>query len=159
MSNFRAVGYPVFHDDQHGTAIIVSARCSTGGTGGKRLDQIRMVVERRGSSPGLSAPHGGAVGVPKANITLVEVHGVVYAGVDGHESNAGRDGGGHRGSTLRCRARADVSTGFRRRCIKEDMVRAGGAPVDFCQANPDPEIPTRPPEALPGCINGTGRSD
>jgi len=157
---------PVFHDDQHGTAIIVSAALLNGlELVGKRLDQIRMVVCGAGAAGLSCARMAVLLGVPKANITLVDVHGVVYRGRKTGmnpmlEEMAVVDTAAR---TLADAVRgADVFYGLSAaNVLKEDMVRSmAERPLIFAMANPDPEISYEAARsARPDAIIGTGRSD
>src|SRR3569623_1316402 len=72
---------PVFHDDQHGTAIISGAALLNGAElAGKRLEDMRIVVSGAGASAIACAEFYVSLGVPRAHITLIDSVGVIYAG-------------------------------------------------------------------------------
>jgi len=75
----KTMKIPVFHDDQHGTAIITGAALVNAvELTGKRLDQIKVVVNGAGASGIATAEHYVCMGVKRENITLVDTKGVVY---------------------------------------------------------------------------------
>src|SRR5208282_5209090 len=77
----KTMKIPVFHDDQHGTAIITGAALLNAvELAGKRLDQIKVVVNGAGASGIATAEHYVCMGVKRENITLVDTKGVVYKG-------------------------------------------------------------------------------
>ncbi len=72
---------PVFHDDQHGTAIILGAALLNSlEIAGKRLDQIKVVFCGAGAAAIASANHLVKIGVPRGHIWMCDVHGLVYTG-------------------------------------------------------------------------------
>src|SRR5690349_24493868 len=77
----KTMKIPVFHDDQHGTAIISGAALANAvELTGKRLDQIKVVVNGAGASAISCAEHYISLGVKRDNISLVDTKGVVYKG-------------------------------------------------------------------------------
>src|SRR3954447_16297261 len=77
------MGIPVFHDDQHGTAIISGAALLNGAEiVGKRLADLKIVVSGAGASAIACATFYVSLGVPVGNITMVDSLGVIYAGRD-----------------------------------------------------------------------------
>ena len=74
---------PVFHDDQHGTAIIVAAAIRNGLTlQGKRLEDARLVTSGAGAAALACVDLLVTMGLPAANVTLTDIKGVVHAGRD-----------------------------------------------------------------------------
>src|SRR5256714_6823067 len=72
---------PVFHDDQHGTAIIVGAAVLNGlKVVGKRIDEVKLVVSGAGAAALACLDLLVRMGMPIANITVTDIHGVVYKG-------------------------------------------------------------------------------
>src|SRR3954466_9561036 len=72
---------PVFHDDQHGTAIISGAALLNAvKVNGKKLSDLRVVVSGAGAAAVMTAEFYVRLGVPRANITLTDLYGVVYPG-------------------------------------------------------------------------------
>ena len=77
------MGIPVFHDDQHGTAIIVAAAVCNGlMLQGKRLEDIRLVTSGAGAAALACVDLLVAMGLPAGNVTLTDVKGVVWQGRD-----------------------------------------------------------------------------
>src|SRR6201994_2876136 len=77
----KTMKIPVFHDDQHGTAIISGAALANAvELTGKRLDQIKVVVNGAGASGIACAEHYICMGVKRENVTMVDTKGVIYKG-------------------------------------------------------------------------------
>ena len=77
----KTMHIPVFHDDQHGTAIISGAALVNAvELTGKRMDQIKVVVNGAGASGIACAEHYICLGVKRENITMVDTKGVIYKG-------------------------------------------------------------------------------
>ncbi len=158
-----ALDIPVFHDDQHGTAIIVGAALLNGlELVGKRIDEIKLVVCGAGAAGIACAKMAMLLGVKKENIVLVDAKGVVYKGraMDPHKEAFAVD--------TNARTLADVMNGAdvfyglsTANVLTVDMVkRMAEKPLIFAMANPDPEIRYElAKEARPDAIIGTGRSD
>jgi len=157
---------PVFHDDQHGTAIISSAGLANAlEIVGKKHSEIRLVISGAGASAISCAELAIRWGVKRENIMLVDTKGVVYKGrKEGmnkyKEMLAGADKG-HR--TLADAVQgADVFYGLSvANVLTPEMVKTMAAdPIIFAMANPDPEIkPELAKEARKDVIIATGRSD
>ena len=72
---------PVFHDDQHGTAIILGAALLNAlEISGKKIDEIKIVFSGAGAAAIASASHFVKIGVPKEHIWLCDIKGLVYKG-------------------------------------------------------------------------------
>ena len=156
---------PVFHDDQHGTAIIFSAALANVlELIGKKHAEIKMVVCGAGAAGISCAKMAVLWGVKKENITMVDIKGVVYKGrTDGmnkymEEFAVDTD---HR--TLADAVRGcDVFLGLSAaNVLTPDMVKSmANDPIVFALANPDPEIkPELAKAAREDIILATGRSD
>jgi len=155
---------PVFHDDQHGTAIIITAGLKNAlELQGKRFEDIRVVCLGAGAA-GIAAMHMLiAMGTPKQNILLCDRNGVVHAGRDDLNEHKRFFAAKHSERTLaEAMQGADVCIGVSGpNLISTDMVKSmADKPVLFALSNPDPEI--NPADALAtrdDLIMGTGRSD
>jgi malate dehydrogenase (oxaloacetate-decarboxylating)(NADP+) len=156
---------PVFHDDQHGTAIITGAALLNAlEVVGKRLGDVRMVISGAGASAIASAAFFTRLGMPQEHITLVDTKGVIYAGrVDGMNPYKARYAIRTPARTLAdAMAGADVFIGLSAAGIVSPQMLHTMAPrpIVFALANPDPEIGYD--EALaarPDAVVATGRSD
>jgi malate dehydrogenase (oxaloacetate-decarboxylating)(NADP+) len=157
---------PVFHDDQHGTAIISSAALANSlEIIGKKHNEIRMVISGAGASAISCAELAIRWGVKRENIMLVDTKGVVYKGrkegMNQYKEKLAVDDKGHR--TLADAVRgADVFYGLSvANVLSPEMVKSmAPRPIIFAMANPDPEIKYElAKEAVPDSIVATGRSD
>jgi malate dehydrogenase (oxaloacetate-decarboxylating)(NADP+) len=159
----RRLDIPVFHDDQHGTAIIAGAGLLNAlELVRKRIDQVRVVFSGAGAAGFACAKYFLRLGVAPANLVLSDIQGVVYRGRgDGNylEEVAAN-------TTARTLAEAlegaDVFVGLSAaRLLTPDMLRSMRRdPIVFALANPVPEIDY--PLAVrtrPDVIMATGRSD
>ena len=156
---------PVFHDDQHGTAIISSAALlNTLELIGKRIDEIKIVVSGAGASAIACSELMIRMGVRREHVTLVDTRGVVYKGrTEGMNKYKERLAGDTECRTLAEAVRgADVFYGLSvKDILKPEMVKTmAERPLIFAMANPDPEIRYEvAKEARPDAIVATGRSD
>jgi len=156
---------PVFHDDQHGTAVIVGAALLNGlELAGKRMDHAKMVVLGAGASAIASTALAVKLGMSRDNITLVDSKGVVYAGrTEGMNHYKARFARETDARTLAdVMHGADVFLGLSGAdLVSPAMVASmGPCPVILAMANPDPEISYKLAKATrPDAIVGTGRSD
>ena len=162
----KMLDIPVFHDDQHGTAIISSAGLASAlEIVGKKHIEIRLVISGAGASAISCAELAISWGVKRENIMLVDTRGVVYKGraegMNKYKERLAVDDKGHR--TLADAVRdADVFYGLSvANVLTPDMVKSmAGDPIIFAMANPDPEIrPELAHEARKDVIIATGRSD
>jgi malate dehydrogenase (oxaloacetate-decarboxylating)(NADP+) len=156
---------PVFHDDQHGTAIITAAglinACMLTG---RDFRDVRVVVNGAGAAAIACTELIKAMGVPHDNVLMCDRTGVIY---QGREDGMDQWKSAHAASTDRRTLTealdgADIFLGLSAAgALKPDMVMKMAAnPIIFAMANPDPEI--SPPDAKaarPDAIIATGRSD
>ncbi len=156
---------PVFHDDQHGTAIISSAGLANAlEIVGKRHDEIRIVISGAGASAISCAELAIRWGVKRENIMLCDSKGVVYKGrKEGMNKYKERFLVETDCRTLAEAIRgADVFYGLSvANVMTPEMVKSMAKdPIIFAMANPDPEInPDLAKEARKDLIIATGRSD
>ena len=156
---------PVFHDDQHGTAIISGAALLNAvELVAKPLDKLRVVVSGAGASAIACAKFYLSLGVKRENLILVDTKGVVYegrsAGMNKYKAQFA--------TSLKARTLAEAMVGADvflgcsvAGLVSKEMVRAmADRPIVFALANPNPEI-TYPDakEARQDAIMATGRSD
>ena len=156
---------PVFHDDQHGTAIISSAGLANAlEIVGKKHEEIRIVISGAGASAISCAELAIKWGVKRENIMLCDSRGVVYKGrTEGMNKYKERFLVETDARTLSDAVRgADVFYGLSvANVMTPDMVKSMAKdPIIFAMANPDPEIrPELAKEARNDVIIATGRSD
>jgi malate dehydrogenase (oxaloacetate-decarboxylating)(NADP+) len=157
---------PVFHDDQHGTAIISSAGLANAlEIVGKKHEDIRLVISGAGASAISCAELAIRWGVKRENIMLVDTKGVVYkgrtVGMNKYKDRLAVDDKGQR-TLLDAVQGADVFYGLSvANVLTPEMVKTmADDPIIFAMANPDPEIkPELAREARSDVIIATGRSD
>jgi len=161
----KMLDIPVFHDDQHGTAIISSAALANSlELIGKKHDEIRMVISGAGASAISCAELAIRWGVKRENIMLCDSKGVVYKGrTEGLNKYKDRFLVETDARTLSDALRgADVFYGLSvANVLTPEMIKSMAQdPIVFAMANPDPEIkPELAKEARKDVIIATGRSD
>ncbi len=161
----KTMKIPVFHDDQHGTAIITGAALLNAlEIVGKDIAKVRVVFNGAGAAGISTAQHYVRLGVKHDNIIFCDTKGVVYQG---------RKEGMNKYKDLfapvtDCRTLADAMKGADvfvglsvKGAVTQDMVRSMAAdPIVFAMANPDPEITYEDAKACRSdIIMATGRSD
>ena len=156
---------PVFHDDQHGTAIISGAALLNAlDLQGKKIDRVRVVVSGAGASAIACTNFWVTMGVKAQNVLMVDTKGVLYKGrADGmNEWKAPYV------QDTRCRTLADALEGADvflggsvKGLVTAQMLKTmAKKPIIFALANPDPEISyDEACAARPDAIVATGRSD
>ncbi|RJF93596.1 NADP-dependent malic enzyme [Sphingomonas cavernae] len=156
---------PVFHDDQHGTAIITAAGVINAcHLTGRSLKDVRVVVNGAGAAAIACTELIKSMGVPHDHVIMCDRSGVIY---QGREASMDQWKSAH---AVKTNARsltealvgADIFLGLSAAgALKPEMVKdMAPSPIIFAMANPDPEI--TPPEAKaarPDAIVATGRSD
>lgn len=161
----KTMNIPVFHDDQHGTAIISSAALINAlELVGKKIEDIRIVVNGAGASANSCAKLAIALGVKPNNMIMCDTKGVIYKGrVEGMNPYKALFAADTPFRTLEEAAKgADVLFGLSAKgAFTADMVRSMAPnPIIFAMANPDPEITPDEAQAARGdVIIATGRSD
>ena len=161
----KTMKIPVFHDDQHGTAIISGAGMLNAlEIGGKKIDQVKVVFNGAGAAAISCAAHYVRLGVRLENIVMCDTKGVIYEGRTEHmNAYKARFANKTKARTLQeALVGADVFFGLSSGgCVTQDMVRGmAPSPVIFALANPDPEISYEDAmSARPDAIVATGRSD
>jgi malate dehydrogenase (oxaloacetate-decarboxylating)(NADP+) len=161
----KTMKIPVFHDDQHGTAIISGAALVNAiELVGKKIGEVKIVVNGAGASGIACAEHYISLGAKRGNITMVDTKGVIYKG-----RTAGMNAFKERFAyetdkrTLEdaCQG-ADVLLGLSAKGAFTPEIIASLAPdpIVFAMANPDPEITYDEARAVrDDIIMATGRSD
>ena len=160
----KILDIPVFHDDQHGTAIITTAALLNAlDISKKSIKKIKVVVNGAGASAIACTNLFKKIGVPYKNIVMLDSKGVLYKGRD----NLNKWKSEHAIITRKRRLEeviegADVFLGLSSKSIlSKKMVKSMSKnPIIFACANPDPEItPEEVEEVRKDAIVATGRSD
>ena len=161
----HSMSIPVFHDDQHGTAIISGAALLNAlELVDKKIDAVRLVINGAGAAGIACARFYISLGVRPENLILCDSVGVVYhgreRGMNPYKESLAAD---TEARTLAdAIAGADVFVGLSvADCVTPEMVRSmAERPILFAMANPDPEISYEAAlAARPDAIVATGRSD
>jgi malate dehydrogenase (oxaloacetate-decarboxylating)(NADP+) len=156
---------PVFHDDQHGTAITVGAAVYNGlKVVNKKIEEAKLVASGAGAAALACLELLVKMGMPRANITVTDIKGVVYKGrreeMDPDKELFAKE---TRARTLDdVIAGADIFLGLSAGgVLKPEMVKKmAQRPLILALANPEPEIlPELAKAARPDCVIATGRSD
>ncbi len=160
----ETVGIPVFHDDQHGTAIISGAALLNALLLVKKdLAKVKIVFAGAGAAAIATAEHYVRLGVRRENIVMCDHKGVIYKGRDGLDEFKQRFAIETKARTLADALQgADVFVGLSvAGIVTGDMLQGmTKKPVIFALANPTPEImPDEAKKARPDAIVATGRSD
>ncbi|MEM6664899.1 MAG: NADP-dependent malic enzyme [Pseudomonadota bacterium] len=155
---------PVFHDDQHGTAIISAAGLINAlDLTGKDMKDIKMVCNGAGAAGIACVALAKAMGVPNDNVLMLDSKGVIYKGRDRVDQWKSAHAAETSDRTLEDAMRgADVVLGLSvKGAFTPDMIRSMAKnPIIFAMANPDPEItPEEVAEIRNDAIMATGRSD
>jgi malate dehydrogenase (oxaloacetate-decarboxylating)(NADP+) len=161
----RRMKIPVFHDDQHGTAIISAAAFLNAlEITGRKLDNVKVVFSGAGAAAVACANLYISFGLDRNNVLMVDRKGVIYKGrTEGMNEYKEAFAVETKARTLAdALVGADVFVGLSEKGILTgEMVKTMAKdPIIFAMANPDPEI--TPEEALaarPDAIMATGRSD
>jgi malate dehydrogenase (oxaloacetate-decarboxylating)(NADP+) len=161
----KIMNIPVFHDDQHGTAIISAAGMLNAlEIVGKDVGKCKIVINGAGAAGIACANLAITMGIDKNNVILCDTKGVIYKGrIAGMNEYKERLAADTDARTLADAMKdADIFFGVSAKgALTDDMLRSMAKdPIVFAMANPDPEI--TPPEAKAvrdDVIIGTGRSD
>ncbi len=156
---------PIFHDDQHGTAIVSAAGLINAlHLTGRNIKDIKMVVNGAGAASIACIELVKAMGMPHENAILCDTKGVIYQGrTEGMNQWKSAHAVRTKARTLEEAMKgADVFFGLSvKGAVTQDMVKSMAAkPIIFAMANPDPEITPEDVKAARGdAIVATGRSD
>uniref|UniRef100_A0A7S3K636 Malic enzyme n=1 Tax=Aureoumbra lagunensis TaxID=44058 RepID=A0A7S3K636_9STRA len=157
---------PIFHDDQHGTAIISGAALLNAcELQKKKLDQIKIIFSGAGAAAISCARHYVQLGVCKENIILVDSRGVIYdgrSGINGYKREFSQPANTKIRTLADAFIDADVFVGLSvGGLVSQQMLKSmAPRPIVLAMANPDPEISY--PDAIAArddIIMATGRSD
>jgi len=156
---------PVFHDDQHGTAVVVAAALLNAlKVSGKKIEEVNAVINGAGSAGIAIAKHLLNLGLK--HLVMVDRFGIICEGMDNlnpaHEEMAAVTNREKKQGTLSDALKgADVFIGVSApNLVTEDMIRSMNPdPLIFAMANPVPEIMPDMAKAAGALVVGTGRSD
>ncbi len=162
----ETMNIPVFHDDQHGTAIISGAALINAlELVGKKIDEVTVVFSGAGAAGIACANFYVALGVRPENVLMADSKGILWKGRGDEGRNPYKD---RFFRETEARTLADAVRGADVFCgvsvkgvLTPEMVRTmAERPIIFAMANPDPEITYEAARAArPDCIVATGRSD
>lgn len=161
----KEMNIPVFHDDQHGTAIVSGAALiNATQIVGKKMQDLRLVVNGAGASAIACTKIFISLGVKKENVLMCDSSGVIYKGrKNGMNKYKEEFANETEKRTLSDALNgADVFVGLSvAGAVTGEMIKLMNKdPIIFAMANPDPEInPAQAREARPDAIVATGRSD
>ena len=156
---------PVFHDDQHGTAIISGAALINAlEIVEKDIASVRIVFSGAGAAAIATAEHYIRLGATRENILLIDRQGVIYAGrpgsMDPYKARFANDTDARTMSDALNGADVFVGLSVKGAVTGEMIKRMAARPIVFALANPDPEIAPNDVRAVrPDAIIATGRSD
>ena len=161
----KRMNIPVFHDDQHGTAIISGAALLNAlELNGKNIQDIKLVVSGAGASAIACTKYYISLGVKPENVLLCDSRGVIYKGrkegLNEYKEQFAVET--DKRSLADAMEGADVFLGLSvANLVSQDMVRSmANDPIIFAMANPDPEITYNDAvDARDDVIMATGRSD
>ena len=155
---------PVFHDDQHGTAIVVAAALINAvKVTGKKMGQLKIVINGAGAA-GIAIGKL-LIGMNFGNVVLCDVNGVICEGDEGlnpgqQEISKKRKKNREHGTLADALKGADVFVGVSRpNLVTKEMVASMNQGIVFAMANPVPEIMPEEAKAGGAVVVGTGRSD
>ena len=159
----KTLSIPVFHDDQHGTAIISLAAVINGlKMVGKKIEDVRFVLNGAGAAGIACAEYYISAGARRENFIMCDSKGVIHSGRD----NLTREKAGFALDTdartlADAMVGADIFIGLSvADCVTEEMVKSMAAdPIIFPMANPTPEILPDKAMNAGAAVVGTGRSD
>ncbi|MBB3897792.1 NADP-dependent malic enzyme [Roseococcus suduntuyensis] len=155
---------PVFHDDQHGTAIIVAAAIRNGLLiQGKTLDQVKLVNTGGGAAALACLDLLVTMGLRRENVTVCDIDGVVYAGrpnTDPYKARYAQPTDARRLEEVLDGADVFLGLSAPRILKAEWLARLAPKPLVLALANPEPEILPEAVRAVrPDAIVATGRTD
>ncbi len=155
---------PIFHDDQHGTAIITSAALINAlDISNKKAEEVKIVINGAGASALACANLFKSIGIKSQNIIMLDRKGVIYKGRDNIDQFKSAYAIETKLRTLQESIKgADIFLGLSaKNVLTQEMVKSMAKnPIIFACANPDPEIkPELVDEVRSDAIVATGRSD
>ncbi|MEM9951828.1 MAG: NADP-dependent malic enzyme [Chloroflexota bacterium] len=156
---------PVFHDDQHGTAIISGAALMNAcEVTNRKFEDLNVVIVGAGAAAISTANFYVLLGVQRENIIMADIHGIVYKGreIEMDEYKGAFATSKNVRSIEEALVGADVLLGLSAKgAVEADWLKGMNPnPIIFTMANPDPEVmPEETRRVRPDAVIGTGRSD
>ena len=159
------VDIPVFHDDQHGTAIVASAAMiNAAKVTGKKIEDMTLVINGAGAAGCAIAKQFITLGI--GNIIMVDIKGIICDGDEfenpsHYEIAKLTNKNKIKGNLADAMKNADAFIGVSKpNLVTPDMVKSmADKPIIFAMANPTPEIMPDEAKSAGACVVGTGRSD
>lgn len=161
----KTMNIPVFHDDQHGTAIVgAAALINALQIAGKKIEEVKVVMNGAGAAGIAIAELIIKLGVKRENLILCDTKGVIYKGrTEGMNPYKAKLATDEKCRTLEEAVKdADVLFGLSKKgAFSDEMIKSMAKnPIIFAMANPDPEItPEEVKKIRTDAIMATGRSD
>ncbi len=161
----KMLNIPVFHDDQHGTAIVATAGLINAlEITGREITKVKMVINGAGSAAISCLKLFKKIGIQPQNVIMCDTKGVIYKGrITGMNQWKEENAVDTKLRTLEeAIVDADIFVGLSvKGALSQEMVKKMAPnPIIFAMANPDPEInPEKAREVAPFAIIATGRSD
>ncbi|WP_319762148.1 malic enzyme-like NAD(P)-binding protein [Maridesulfovibrio sp.] len=160
----KEMNIPVFHDDQHGTAIISGAGLiNAAEIAGKKIEDMRLVVSGAGAAAVACTNFYMSLGIKRENVAMFDSRGHINKSREGLNDQKLQFATDKEYKDLADAMKgADLFLGLSvKGMVTKEMVKSmADSPIIFACANPDPEISyTDAKEARPDAIMGTGRSD
>ena len=159
----KEMNIPVFHDDQHGTAVISGAglinACEITG---RKMGDCKVVISGAGAAAIACANFYVALGVARESIYMFDSRGLIHQGRTDLNEYKAKYAQKANATLAEAMRGADVFLGLSTKgIVSKDMVKGmNKQPLIFACANPDPEIAFEDAkDAVPDCIMGTGRTD
>jgi malate dehydrogenase (oxaloacetate-decarboxylating)(NADP+) len=161
----KTMKIPVFHDDQHGTAIISGAALLNAlEIVGKRIEDVRVVFSGAGAAAIATASHYVRLGVRQENLIMCDRSGVIYAGrandMDPYKARFSNDTSARTLTDALVGADVFIGLSVAGAATGEMIARMAAQPIIFALANPVPEIlPDAVQAVRSDALVATGRSD
>jgi malate dehydrogenase (oxaloacetate-decarboxylating)(NADP+) len=159
----KSLGIPVFHDDQHGTAIVVGAGFLNAlKIADKKIEEVRVVMNGAGAAGIAIGKMLLSLGVDKKNLIMCDSKGVVYVGREADDSKKYFAVESEKRSLAEAVDGADVFIGVSAKdvLLPEMLKNMNENPIVFALANPDPEIGWMEAHSVrDDIVMATGRSD
>lgn len=159
----KEMNIPVFHDDQHGTAVISGAALlNAAELTGRKIPEMKIVVSGAGAAAIACSNFYVSLGIRRENIFMFDSKGLIHKGRTGLHETKMRFAQENAGTMADALRGADLFLGLSRKgVLSGDLVKLmAPSPIIFACANPEPEITFEEAKAArPDCIMGSGRSD